>query len=446
MSAERRTGPAMHSGNESPPTASRQEDTGSAPCFPSRLSLLCSVLAAVATIGAPLAGNAADPTVEELLRQLEERRTAVENLERRLEDRDASVRELEDRVEQLERLVRSIAGATANGTPADSPTPVTQSKSLEPTVSPSPAREVADRGADETAQAPEEAPTPPGQVTVDPEAAERALERTLVLTGDLLLPVGKADVEPFVSYEYDDSKSSALLNAGGDLIATNRRVERDEITAGLNLRVGLPFDSQVELGLPYNLVRQQDNQDLSAAAGSDDTASGLGDLRIGVAKTLLREEGWVPDVVGRITWDSDTGKDSENGVPLSSDFHEITGSISAIKRQDPFAFVGRLSYEHAFENDNIQPGDRFGVGVAAFLAASPETSLSLSLNASYRDDLEFNGNTINGSDENQAIISFGVSSILARGTLLNFTAGAGLTDDSPDYSVFLSLPVRLTLW
>lgn len=437
MSAARRTGPAMHSGNESPPTASRLEDTGPAPCFPSRLSLLCSVLAAVATISAPLAGNAADPTVEELLRQLEERRTTVENLERRLEDRDASVRELEDRVEQLERLVRSIAGATANGTPADSP---------EPAVSPSPARDVADTGADETAQAAEDAPTPPGQVTVDPEAAERALERTLVLTGDLLLPVGKADVEPFVSYEYDDSKSSALLNAGGDLIATNRRVERDEITAGLNLRVGLPFDSQVELGLPYNFVRQQDNQDLSAAAGSDDTASGLGNLRVGVAKTLLREEGWVPDVVGRVTWDSDTGKDSENGVPLSSDFHEITGSISAIKRQDPFAFVGRLSYEHAFENDSIQPGDRFGVGVAAFLAASPETSLSLSLNASYRDDLEFNGNTINGSDENQATISFGVSSILARGTLLNFTAGAGLTDDSPDYSVFLSLPVRLTLW
>lgn len=370
----------------------------------------------------------------------------VENLEQRLEDREASVRQLEDRVEQLERLVRSIAGSAAGGDAVASPAAAARSESPEPAVPPTPARQAAVREPTETAQAPDDAPVPPGQVTVDPEAAERALERTLVLTGDLLLPVGKADVEPFVSYEYDDSSSSALLNAGGDLIATDRRVERDEITAGLNLRVGLPFDSQVELGLPYNFVRQQDNQELSAATGSDDTASGLGDLRVGVAKTLLREDGWIPDLVGRVTWDSDTGKDSENGVPLSSDFHEIIGSISAIKRQDPFAFVGRLSYEHAFENDNIQPGDRFGVGVAAFLAASPETSLSLSLNASYRDDLEFNGNTINGSDENQAIISFGVSSILARGTLLNFTAGAGLTDDSPDYSVFLSLPVRLTLW
>lgn len=397
-------------------------------------------------IGMPMAGSATEPTVEELLRRLEERRAVVEDLEKRLEDRDASVRQLEDRVEQLERLVRSIAGSAAGGDTTASSSAVVRSESPAPAVPQSPARPAADRKPAETAQAPADAPTPPGQVTVDPEAAERALERTLVLTGDLLLPVGKADVEPFVSYEYDDSSSSALLNAGGDLIATDRRVERDEITTGLNLRVGLPFDSQVELGLPYNFVRQQDNQELSAATGSDDTASGLGNLRVGVAKTLLREEGWLPDLVGRVTWDSDTGKDSENGVPLSSDFHEIIGSISAIKRQDPFAFVGRLSYEHAFENDNIQPGDRFGVGVAAFLAASPETSLSLSLNASYRDDLELNSNTLNGSDENQAIISFGVSSILARGTLLNFTAGAGLTDDSPDYSVFLSLPVRLTLW
>ncbi len=402
-----------------------------------RRPLLCSVWLTVLTIGMPVTASAADPTVEELLRRLDERRAVVEDLEQRLEDREASVRQLEDRVEQLERLVRSIAGSAAGGDTAAPP---------EPAVPPTPARQAADREPAETAQASDDAPVPPGQVTVDPEAAERALERTLVLTGDLLLPVGKADIEPFVSYEYDDSSSSALLNAGGDLIATDRRVERDEITAGLNLRVGLPFDSQVELGLPYNFVRQQDNQELAAATGSDDTASGLGDLRVGVAKTLLREEGWIPDLVGRVTWDSDTGKDSENGVSLSSDFHEIIGSISAIKRQDPFAFVGRLSYEHAFENDNIQPGDRFGVGVAAFLAASPETSLSLSLNASYRDDLEFNGNTINGSDENQAVISFGVSSILARGTLLNFTAGAGLTDDSPDYSVFLSLPVRLTLW
>ena len=387
-----------------------------------------------------------DPAVEELLRRLEQRDTVVEELKQRLEDRDASVRQLEDRVEQLERLIKSIPGITANGNAATSPAAVARTEPSAPAPTQTSVKDQADRNSNTTAQVPDDAQTPPGQVTVDPEAAERALERTLVLTGDLLLPVGKADVEPFVSYQFDDTTSSALLNAGGDLIATNRRVERDEISAGVNLRVGLPFDSQIEFGLPYEFVRQQENQELSAEASDDDSGSGIGDLRVGVAKTLIREEGWIPDLVGRITWDSDTGENNDNGVALNSDFHEIIGSVSAIKRQDPFAFVGRLSYEHAFENDNIQPADRFGVGAAAFLAASPETSLSLAFNASFRDDLEINGTTINGSDENQATLSFGVSSVLARGTLLNVTAAAGLTDDSPDYSIFMSLPVRLTLW
>ncbi len=390
-----------------------------------------------------------DVMVEELLRRLEERHALVEHLEQRLEERDASVRALEGRVEQLEKLVRAMPHVSGGDSPSASPAPAAQAGQRDVAASQKAATELPETTPDRTPDGRDASQTAPGEVAVDPEAAERALERTLVLTGDLLLPVGKADIEPFISYEFDDTSdlpANVLIDSGGNLIATNRRVERDVILTGVNLRAGLPFGSQVELSLPYRFVRRQENQDLSSATSSDESGSGIGDLRVGVATTLLREDGWFPDIVGRVTWDSDTGKDSDNGVSLNSDFHEIIGSVSAIKRQDPFAFVGRISYEHAFESDDIQPGDRFGFGAAAVLAASPETSLRISFNASYRDDLEFNGSTIDGTDENQATLSFGISSILARGTLLNFTAGAGLTDDSPDYTVFLSLPVRLTLW
>jgi hypothetical protein len=40
----------------------------------------------------------------------------------------------------------------------------------------------------------------PGQFEVDEEAAERALERTLVVTGALLLPFGKAEIQPRFAY------------------------------------------------------------------------------------------------------------------------------------------------------------------------------------------------------------------------------------------------------
>ncbi|NIA72355.1 hypothetical protein HBA54_27580 [Pelagibius litoralis] len=389
------------------------------------------------------------PAVAELLRRLEERHVQVEQLEQRLEERDASVRELEKRLALLETQFRSLSQPVVGENGSVAATVGSTSGQIAASQPQKAATELPESGEDGRSTDKGEPRSAPGQVEVDPEAAERALERTLALTGDLLLPVGKADVEPFLSYEFNDTSNlpaSVLVNASGGLVSTNRRVKRDIVTGGINLRAGLPLDSQIEVRLPYNFVRRQETQDLQSQSNSDRSGSGIGDLRVGVATTLLRENGWLPDLIGRVTWDSDTGRESDSGVSLNSDTHEVIGSISAIKRQDPFAFVGRLSYEHAFENDGLQPGDRFGVGAAAVLAASPETSLRISFNASYRTDLEFEGNTIEGTDENEATLSFGVSSILARGTLLNFTAGAGLTDDSPDYTVFLSLPIRMTLW
>ena len=64
-----------------------------------------------------------------------------------------------------------------------------------------------------TAQAPPPAPAAPaapsatapagaapGQFEVSEEAAERALERTLIATGNLVVPQGFAEFEPLFSY------------------------------------------------------------------------------------------------------------------------------------------------------------------------------------------------------------------------------------------------------
>jgi hypothetical protein len=37
---------------------------------------------------------------------------------------------------------------------------------------------------------------------------------------------------------------------------------------------------------------------------TDDSGSSLGDISIGIAKTLLRERSWRPDVVARLRWDT----------------------------------------------------------------------------------------------------------------------------------------------
>jgi hypothetical protein len=98
-----------------------------------------------------------------------------------------------------------------------------------------------------------------------------------------------------------------------------------------------------------------------------------------------------------------------------------------------------------FEEDDIDPGDRFGFNVGTFLAASPRTSLSLVLNQSFIDEFEVGGQRIDGSDRVESILSFGAAAVLGRNVLLSGSVGVGLTDDSPDYSVSISLPVRFSI-
>ena len=73
-----------------------------------------------------------------------------------------------------------------------------------------------------------------------------------------------------------------------------------------------------------------------------------------------------------------------------------------------------------------------------FLASSPETSLRAVLQNNFVQDVTINDITIRGSDTVQSIMTFGASSILGRGILVDLQVGIGLTNSAPKYSVILS--------
>ena len=145
-----------------------------------------------------------------------------------------------------------------------------------------------------------------------------------------------------------------------------------------------------------------------------------------------------------VNWDTGTGESDDNNVPLDGGFQELTGSVSLTKRQDPLVFVGGAFYEATFEHNDIEPGDTLGFNIGTFLAASPNTSLRVVLNQSFIDEFKVDGESVNGSDQVQSILTFGASAILGRNVLLDGAVGVGLTDDSPDYSVSISLPIRFS--
>lgn len=221
-------------------------------------------------------------------------------------------------------------------------------------------------------------------------------------TGALLLPFGQAEVEPSFSYARRTTNAPAFVTQNGTTFLGEREFRRNEFNFGLGLLFGLPLDSQLELAYPYQYVDQTtvDMVGFTEQQASDDGGHGFGDFQVGIAKTFLREDGgWWPDLVGRITYDSDTGKTIDGNMAFGSGFHELSGSLSATKRQDPLAFIGSFSYETAFEKDGIEPGDELGVAIGAILAASPETSLRFVLGQRFINEVEVDGQNVSGSDK-----------------------------------------------
>ncbi len=286
----------------------------------------------------------------------------------------------------------------------------------------------------------------PGAVQVDEYAAERALERTLANEGALLLPYGVYEISPFISYTRRDRLSPVYEDASGAALpgGSHQQSKRDSFNIGVGIRVGLPYDSQLELTFPYRVVHQETIVTVpsSGASLSNKTGRSIGDVSVGLAKTLFREEGWRPDLIGRLVWNSATGEQSDNGVSLGLGFNELTASLTALKRQDPLAFTATLGYTKTLEKNGIEPGDQYSLALGTSIAASPTTSLSFTLSQVFGQESKINGQTSRGSSINSSQFLVGVSSSISRLALLSFSAGIGLTEDAPDYTFSFSLPIR----
>jgi hypothetical protein len=284
----------------------------------------------------------------------------------------------------------------------------------------------------------------PGAFTVDEEAAQRALERTLTQTGALLLPARTLELTPSFSYRRFEQTSQALVTAtipatGASVpVLANQQNRRNEFTGSLELRAGLPYNAQLEVGLPYNRVTT------SLTGGGADTSasgSGIGDVTLGVAKTLTRESGWKPDLIGRLTYNVGNGKRENSGVLMPGGFRQFQAELVALKRQDPLAFVGSVFYGKTFEEDGIRPGDAMGLSLSALLAASPSTSLQFGFSQIHRDKQELNGIRLPGSEQTYGIVTLGASSVISRDATLVTQFGIGLGSDAPKYSLTVSVPL-----
>lgn len=365
----------------------------------------------------------------------------TKQLLRKIEQRDVLIRDLQRRVEELERSsgqAMQQRDLSTEKQQSSSSAAASTTSVLPPTTNTKPP--VTEEG---------KAHSAPGQFEVDENAAQRALERTLVQTGALLLPYGQAEIQPSFTYARSDRSIPSFLDElGNRRFPATQRLRRDTFIGDIFLRIGLPLDAQLELGIPYRYTIQDDKtadvlNNISVKNNAD--GSGIGDFRLGLAKTLLREDGWWPDVIGRITWDSNSGTYSDNGILLGYGYNDLTGSVTMIKRQDPLVFIGGISYQANFMQHGVGNGNALGFTTGAILAASPETSIRIIFNQSFVNELKVNNRVIDGSDQTIGTLTFGGSSIIGHGMFLDLAVGIGLTNDASDYTVALTFSKRFDL-
>jgi hypothetical protein len=393
----------------------------------------------------------------------------VKELEDKVNQRDLIIRDLLRRVESLEHAQSpSSSTGSAPGSAGQQPSlnaalpvsgaalpPMNQASPAPPANSPSmPAGQAAMTPNPNMNPTPQNAPqtgsepamSGPGEFVVSEEDAKRALERALVQTGAALLPTGKVEFVPSLTYSFrrEAFPGQIALTTTGTVFITETVTRQTAIEGGALVRVGLPFGTQAEVSLPWDYKNVQTATNVNGAGLSEHAVEvqGLGDPVFTLTKQVFTEEGLRPSVFAGATWNSNFGQ-VKSGLPLGTGFNEFSAGVTAVKRQDPLVFTAGLGYQYTEEHNNYKPGDQFTPSVGLFLAVSPETSIRFSQQITFAGSDEFNGQRIPGSEKTAGIFSFGLLSILGRGFIVNVTGGIGETHDAPDFFLQVGFPIRL---
>ena len=253
------------------------------------------------------------------------------------------------------------------------------------------------------------------------EELNRALERTLVQQGALVLPARNYEFEPQLAYAHWDR---------------DRGPFRSEWDSGFAFRAGVGWQSQFQIRVPYVHV-----------ASDTDSATGLGDISLAATRQFAREDGLRPGLFATLGWLAHTGGDAfGGGVPTGGGFNVPQAALTAVKRRDPLVYFGGLSYAAPRAREvagvRLDPGHTWGVRGGAVLAATPETSVNVGLNLGFVSAARVNGERLSGSDSVLGTFQLGFGTMLTRSLMLNVSGEFRSSGPVPNFRLILGLPIR----
>ena len=255
----------------------------------------------------------------------------------------------------------------------------------------------------------------------DDDELNRALERTLVQQGAMVLPARVYEIEPQISYAHWDR---------------DRGPFRYVWTAALSARAGVGWGSLVELRVPY-----------VHAATASDSATDLGDLSIALVKQLAAEQRGRPGLLASLGWVTHTGQDAFNGqVPTGSGFSVPQAALTAVKRDDPLVYFGSASYSAPRGRDisgvRVELGNAVGLRGGAILAATPHSSINVGLNLASVAASRVDGQRVSDSDTVLGTLELGFGTVLSRRVMLNVGGEFRVSGPVANFRLVLGLPIR----
>lgn len=277
-----------------------------------------------------------------------------------------------------------------------------------------------------------------------------SIERTLQEKGSILIPKGTLQLEPSFTYAHFSSNRINIQGFSilpvlviGDI--STQEVNRDVFIESLNFKYGLMNNLQADLKVPYR--QEFDRITNSSTSQSTRSASGFGDVEIGLSRQIGWEHGIMPDLIASLSVKPPTGQAPYNkDIGLGTGHWAVRSALIAAKSSDPAVVFGSINYTYNFERSGIEnygtvkPGDSVGYSLGTAIALSYQTAISFSFDQSVTFSMKRNDQTVTDSFLNAANLKFGFNWAINEKRAVDFAVSKGLTKDSPDFTVEFRFP------
>ncbi len=286
---------------------------------------------------------------------------------------------------------------------------------------------------------------------------EEAFEQRLSRQGGMLLAPYRLTYD--LSFSYAHASYDSIVVDGftvypvlviGDIVA--EKVRRDIMTSNHTFRLGLPWETQLDLTFPFGYERKRSFRDDGTHVAHE--TNGLGDISLGLSYQLINGSTFWPDTVIALNWKSTSGDDpyrqEDTDKPSFGTGFETWGvSMTSIAVADPIVVFGGLSATYTPKSNKsigaIRPGESFGGNLGMALSLNLDTSLSFNYSFNYSLETEINNQDIYGSDQTTSTFGIGLSRAKSDSYAMDIDLSIGLTRDATDFQLSVSFPFELSL-